>query len=601
MYSGKRDAAGGRVSPSLLVQGALAACLVLLALVWSNSRGPAAPPQPQQYVTGLTLNVDVGRLPRQDEADVWCAPRPPPSFPPTTNQLRQMRVAIVVDQVCRKQETFHPDKMNECLDSIVSHCKDLTKNGCFGGWGGKTPECEGMLPGEVLPDGSAPRIKWSHYQNWWQTVMTLVAPELRSMGWGNLKILSDQDSVSERRMASCADVLIISTQMFWQLYPFKHVMRPHQKVIMIEQYGAGTFMIPQDLEAGVESDRTLAIVKHVLVEPPETQNGPYLEERAHLARMVPHIKDGEEYVTMRERPWRKDTLDKMEALLPMTVRFSNPIQCGGSWSFVRYHGFFTKNHNRWPIPPLSERPYDVTFIGKLEYEAKTAVSGVTAHRMAAVKALSAFRDKSGHQYKVYVPQGERLEYHDYIGLLKQSKIVISPWGWGEWSHKDFEILMSGCVVVKPRVDIFKLHPPIFEHNVTAISVKEDLSDLEEAIMPFLTDMPRAQAMATRQQGVFRKYAKPEVMAADWDELLLRRMTQAFSKKPAEEWQPHAQLEEVAAVAFQEEEEQAEEQEGQRQQAEAGDEQEEQEEQAAAAKKVKKEEQGKGKDTATERR
>lgn len=65
MYSGKRDAAGGRVSPSLLVQGALAACLVLLALVWSNSRGPAAPPQPQQYVTGLTLNVDVGRLPRQ--------------------------------------------------------------------------------------------------------------------------------------------------------------------------------------------------------------------------------------------------------------------------------------------------------------------------------------------------------------------------------------------------------------------------------------------------------------------------------------------------------------------------------------------------------
>lgn len=38
----------------------------------------------------------------QDEADVWCAPRPPPSFPPTTNQLRQMRVAIVVDQVCRK-------------------------------------------------------------------------------------------------------------------------------------------------------------------------------------------------------------------------------------------------------------------------------------------------------------------------------------------------------------------------------------------------------------------------------------------------------------------------------------------------------------------
>jgi hypothetical protein len=31
----------------------------------------------------------------------------------------------------------------------------------------------------------------------------------------------------------------------------------------------------------------------------------------------------------------------MTALLPMTVRFSNPIQCGGSWGFVRFHGFFS--------------------------------------------------------------------------------------------------------------------------------------------------------------------------------------------------------------------------------------------------------------------
>lgn len=34
-------------------------------------------------------------------------------------------------------------------------------------------------------------------------------------------------------------------------------------------------------------------------------------------------------------------------------------------------------------------------------------------------------------------------------------------------------------------------------------------------------LPAAQAMATRQQGVFRKYARPEVLAADWDEFLLR--------------------------------------------------------------------------------
>jgi hypothetical protein len=36
------------------------------------------------------------------------------------------------------------------------------------------------------------------------------------------------------------------------------------------------------MEEGIESERTLAIVKHVTVNPPEKQNGPYLEERSHL-------------------------------------------------------------------------------------------------------------------------------------------------------------------------------------------------------------------------------------------------------------------------------------------------------------------------------
>lgn len=138
-----------------------------------------------------------------------------------------------------------------------------------------------------------------------------------------------------------------------------------------------------------------------------------------------------------------------------------------------------------------------------------------------------------------------------------------------------------CVTVKPRSDIFSIHPPIFEHNVSAVSVKEDLSDLEEQVLPLLEDVPRAQVserglvcgrqgrwrrdaagcggccscrrrpsprpaprtpanqpnallrcapdplpprpqeMATRVQGLWRKYARPEVLAADWDRLLVR--------------------------------------------------------------------------------
>ena len=41
-----------------------------------------------------------------------------------------------------------------------------------------------------------------------------------------------------------------------------------------------------DMEMGVEGNNTIAIVKHVLVDPPSKQNGPFLEERAHLGALA---------------------------------------------------------------------------------------------------------------------------------------------------------------------------------------------------------------------------------------------------------------------------------------------------------------------------
>ena len=57
--------------------------------------------------------------------------------------------------------------------------------------------------------------------------------------------------------------------------------------------------------------------------------------------MAPQVENAERLLTYRAKPWSECALGKMEALLPMTVRFSDPLQCGGSWGFVRYHGFFT--------------------------------------------------------------------------------------------------------------------------------------------------------------------------------------------------------------------------------------------------------------------
>ena len=47
------------------------------------------------------------------------------------------------------------DQLASCLDKIISHCKDLTKTGCFGGWAGKIDEVRGRGAAESSRGASA--------------------------------------------------------------------------------------------------------------------------------------------------------------------------------------------------------------------------------------------------------------------------------------------------------------------------------------------------------------------------------------------------------------------------------------------------------------
>ena len=42
--------------------------------------------------------------------------------------------------------------------------------------------------------------------------------------------------------------------------------------------------------------------------------------------MAPQVEGGDRLLTWRPRPWTGAALGKMEAMLPMTVRFSDPLQ-----------------------------------------------------------------------------------------------------------------------------------------------------------------------------------------------------------------------------------------------------------------------------------
>eukprot|EP00887_Chlorella_sp_A99_P001117 scaffold14.g1117.t1 len=465
--------------------------------------------------TLLAQQLTEDQLAAKEEVDEWCAPRLR-TLPVTEEQLKRYRVVIAVDPPCHKQANLMPGQEAACFAAVGRYCPALSSRSCFMTQIKILPECADLVPQEQEEgalDAHGLPIGWGHYQLWWQTVLVRVAPELQKLGWSNIRVISNPYDPQQAAIAACADVIVTSIRMDFLFRDLLRGRHKQRKVILIEQYGASTIMLPEPFEEPATTPQVLSIVKHTVLQPPSRHNGPLIEQRAHLAMMAPHMKGAN--ITHRGtevRPWYTDKVqNKIAALLPMTYRFRYPLSCGGSWQFVR---------------PLTARSWDVTFIGKTEYEPKEgeAISGVTVHRQLAVAALKALKKAHGGKggLRVYTP-AKRLNYQQYLEMLLDSKIVVSPWGWGEWSHKDFEIMMAGCLLVKPRTESFTIYPPMFEAGETVVNVKEDFSDLEAQVLPLLNDLRRAQSMADAGMAVYRKYSEPAPVAADWSALLLRSL------------------------------------------------------------------------------
>ncbi len=83
----------------------------------------------------------------------------------------------------------------------------------------------------------------------------------------------------------------------------------------------------------------------------------------------------------------------------------------------------------------------------------------------------------------------------YLAELAFSKIVFSPFGWGEVCFRDYEAAAAGCLLVKPDMSHITTSPNIFVDNQTYISVKWDLSDLGEKVDYWLARPKESQAIA----------------------------------------------------------------------------------------------------------
>lgn len=161
-----------------------------------------------------------------------------------------------------------------------------------------------------------------------------------------------------------------------------------------------------------------------------------------------------------------------------------------------------------------DRDVDVHFRGTTKYDGFTELE---EHRLALVGKLGQLKG-----LKVIIAKDRTTHTDKYHRELMGSKVVVSPHGLGMTCYRDFEALLSGCVLVKPRTcSLVESVPDIYDPDANAfVPCEPDWSDLEEAVRSALV---RFKDVELRRR--LRRWVMDE-----WGPLAIgRRMHRIFSE------------------------------------------------------------------------
>ena len=75
----------------------------------------------------------------------------------------------------------------------------------------------------------------------------------------------------------------------------------------------------------------------------------------------------------------------------------------------------------------------------------------------------------------------------YNREIRQSKIILSPFGWGELCYRDFEAVRNGALLLKPDMSHLETWPDVFKPFETYVPFSWDADDLIEKAAAYLED------------------------------------------------------------------------------------------------------------------
>lgn len=166
-----------------------------------------------------------------------------------------------------------------------------------------------------------------------------------------------------------------------------------------------------------------------------------------------------------------------------------------------------KNKYQPKVLPLYQRKYDVVFMGTTQYDEK-----ITKHRLDVIKNIEDVCRKNNLQcYTSTAP----IKYSKYINILNNTKIFISPYGWGEFSLKEYECICFGAHIVKPKI-YFQYYPNYCE-NMDDFEI--DFTNFESKILHILANLDNSQKKVDSNRKMFLDYCENKHLAELEDKIM----------------------------------------------------------------------------------
>jgi len=164
-------------------------------------------------------------------------------------------------------------------------------------------------------------------------------------------------------------------------------------------------------------------------------------------------------------------------------------------------------YGRVPFGPLLGRPHRAARADSPRPASLSCRMGISYERATVAYQRRMLRERLGDR----IPS-DKLGRGGYFAELQTSRAVLSPFGLGEITLKDFEVFLTGSLLVKPDMSHLETWPDLFRDEETMLSVRWDMEDLDAVLDRIEADPATAQKIAAQGQDNYMRHVADDEAA-----------------------------------------------------------------------------------------